>query len=398
LKASSLVVVVAAVALLGCTASNGPSASATRLASPSPTTLNAAETKAADLRTHLDLLLGEQVIAIAKASSAGSRPDEFASYLHLLTSNGTDLTELVRSALGDTAASGFDPIWTMQNDSFVNYTIGLVTHNKTMSDNARSSLITRFVPKFSQFFNVATGIPLAQISELATQHVLQTRALLDGQFAQNYPRTYSELRIAYAQASRIGDALAPRIALKFPDKFPGNANSEAVDLRVSLNSLLQENAYLATMTTSAATGGRVAEQAAAAGALAGTVGELGTLFAKLFGTSIGTRSEQVWAAGNAATVDYAEASTATAKQGALLTLRDAYVTPLSALVHDATGLSATTILPAIQAQVEATVSVLDEQHTKSPANLGADDRAAGAAMQSVADLIAIAAVTRLRMG
>src|SRR4029077_12784258 len=97
--------------LLGCTSSGGPSASAPPAASPSPVALNPAETKAADLRTRLDLLLGEHVIAIAKESAAAGRSDEYSSYLHLLTSNGTELTDLMRSAFGDRAAATFDLIW-----------------------------------------------------------------------------------------------------------------------------------------------------------------------------------------------------------------------------------------------------------------------------------------------
>ena len=397
MKASSLVVVLASVALLSCTTTAGPAASAPRVGSPSPIALNPAETKAAALRTRLDLLLGEHVIAIGNESSAAMRPDGAASYLHLLSANGTDLTELIRSAPGDTAAAAFDNIWTTQNDSLVNYTIGLVTHNKGKSDGAMSSLATKFVPQLSQFFTAAIQIPPNVISPMATQQVLETKALIDDQLAQNYPRTYSDLRTVYAQASRIGDALASRITQKFPDKFPGNPAGKAANLRVSLNNLLQENAYLATMTTSAAIGGRTADQAAAAAALAGNANDLGSVFGSLFGTSMGTRFDQVWAAKSTATVGYAKASTAAARQGALLTLRDAFMTPLSGLIQEATNLPPSSSLPSIQAQVEATVTVLDDQRSKSAAGLGSDDRAAGAAMQAVADLIALAAVTRLRI-
>src|SRR4029077_9961387 len=140
------------------------------------------------------------VIAIAKESSAAGRADEYSSYLHLLTSNGTELTELVRSAFGDNAASSFDKIWTAQNDSFVTYAIGLVTHNKSKSDGAISSLARRFVPQLSQFLATSTEIPLDSITQLATQHVLETKALIDDQFAQNYTRAYADLRVVYAQA------------------------------------------------------------------------------------------------------------------------------------------------------------------------------------------------------
>jgi hypothetical protein len=389
--------VLVVVALMACTSSTAPPASAPRATSPSPAALNPAESKAADFRTRLDLLLGEHVFAVAKESNAAGRSDEYSSYLHLLTSNGTELTELIRSALGDTAAGSFDKIWTAQNDSFVNYTIGLVTHNKSKSDGAMSSLATSFVPQLSQFFATATEMPLDPITQLTTQHVLETKALIDDQFAQSYPRAYADLRVVYAQASRIGDALAPHIAQKFPDKFPGDPSTKAVDVRVSMNNLLQESIYLATMTTSAAAGGRGAEQVAATRALGDNANDLGTLFNSLFGPSIGTRFDQVWAARDSATIAYSTASNGTAKQNALSRLTVDFVAQLSAVVRDATGLSAPTLSPALTAQVAATIAVLDDQRSKSWATLGGDDRAANSAMQSIADLITIAAVARLRL-
>ena len=185
-----LAAALATLTLFACTFSRGPVASGTRLTSPSP---NPADSKAADLRTRLDLLLGEHVMVIAKESSAARRADELAGYLHLLTSNGSDLTEVVRSALGVAAAARFDVIWSAQNDYLVNYTIGLVTHNKGKSDAAAASLVTGFVPQFSGFAADVAQIPQGPIAQLVMQHALQTRAVIDDQVAQTYPRLYTDL-------------------------------------------------------------------------------------------------------------------------------------------------------------------------------------------------------------
>jgi len=389
---------IAAVTLLSCSTSPRPSASAPPLTTASPIAVDPADSKAADLRTRLDLLLGEHVIAIAKESSAaGSRADEYTSYLHMLTANGNDLTELVRSALSDTAATRFDQIWSAQNDYFVNYTIGLVTHNTGKADGAMSSLVSAFVPQFSQFLATATQIPVDQIQQLVFQHELETKAIIDDQFAPDYMRLYADIRLVYAQASRIGDALAPKIAQKFPDKFPGNPSSPAVDLRVSMNSLMQEHAFLATMATSAATRGRDAEHAAAVGALANTTDAVGTLFAGLFGASVGTRFNQIWAAKNTAMIAYASASTGPAEQSALNQLTGVFVTQFSGFVRDSTSQSSDTLRMAIDAQVQATIAVIDDQRLKSAARLGADDRAADASMEVLADLIVSAAIDKLRV-
>jgi hypothetical protein len=384
-----------ALTLLSCTMSSKPVASAPRLQSPSPTIANPADTKAADFRTRLNLLLGEHVFAIAKESSAAGRGDEYTGYLRLLTANGADLTELMRSALGDTAAARFDQIWRAQNDEFVNYTIGLVTHNKSMSDRAVSGLITVFVPQFSQFLATATQVPLDPITQLATQRVLETKAMIDDQAAQSYRRQFADLQVVYAQASRIGDALAARITQKFPDKFPGNASSLAADLRVSMNTRMQEDLYLATMTADAAIGGRSAEEAAAANALASTAGALGALLSGLFGASAATRFGRIWAARNMALIGYASASSGAARQSALSALKDSFTQQFPALVQDLTGVASGSLRPATTAAIGATVIVIDDLRSRSQADVGGADRAAAAAMAVVADLVTAAAVSKL---
>ena len=383
------------VAVLSCSTSNGPAASSARTASPG-LALNPGESKAADFRTRLDLLLGEHVIAIAKESSATGRPDEYTSYLRVVTSNGNDLTDLIRSALGDSAAASFDKIWSTQNDNFVNYAIGLVTHNKSKSNSAMSSLASTFVPQFSQFLTATTQLPLDPITQLTTQHVLETKAMIDDQFTKNYPRLYADLHLVYGQASRIGDAVANQMAQKFRDKFPGDPSSKAVDLRVSMNNLLQEHLYIATMMTGAAAGGRSAEQAAASGSLAESSDALGTLFADLFGQPVGTRFDEIWAAKDAATLAYAAAATESAKQSALGRLSGDFVTQFSSFLQDVTGVASGNLRPAIATQVQATLAVIDDQRAKSATTLGADDRSAGASSGAVADIIASAAVTKLR--
>ena len=259
-----------------------------------------------------------------------------------------------------------------------------------------SGLIRSFVPQFSQFLASGTEVPLDPIQQLVFQHVLETRAMIDDQIAESFPRLYADIRLVYAQASRIGDAVASRIAQKFPDKFPGDASSPAVDLRVSMNNLLQEHVYLATMTTSAATGARTAEQSAAARALADNADALGTLFSGLFGAPVGTQFDRIWADRNMALIGYATAFTPTAKQNALSRLKDAFVTQFSGFAQQTVGLTSGTLRPALEAQVAASITVIDDQTSNSPAKLGKDDRSSDSSMATVADLIVGAAVTKLR--
>jgi hypothetical protein len=381
---------------VGCTASGGPQASAARRSSPTPKVANPADSKAVDLRTALDLLLGEHVIIVAKVSAAATGPEPaFASYASLLGTNGNALGDLMHSAFGDSAGSQFDQMWTSQNSYLVDYAIGVVTHNQSKSNGAMSGLLNGFEPQFSRWITSQTQLPADSTTRLIHEQVLETKAMIDDQFAPNFPKMYAVLHAAYAQASQLGDALSPKIALMFPDKFPGETSSPAADLRVSINSLLQEHTYLATMATSATVANRSAEQAAAARALADNTRSLGALFGGLIGAPTGTQLVQILSARDRATIAYASASGGTATQSARNQMSVTFVSQLSGFLKQSTGVESATSRAPIEAQVQATVTVIDDQRSRSLTRIGADDRSAAGAMQNVADLIAGAIVSTL---
>jgi hypothetical protein len=393
----ALFLIVALTAIACSNPSAGPLASGSRLSSPSQAVGARADSKAADLRARLDLLLGEHVIVIAKDSLAATanRADEYAGYATLLTINGNDLSAVMNSAFGASAAARFDQIWATQNTYFVDYTIGIASHDSGKSDGAASGLVNGFVPAFAKFMNSMTSIPLDPITQLTTEQVLEIKAIIDDQAALNNAKMFVDLHRAYAQATRVGDALAPAIANKFPDKFPGDPAAKAVDFRVSLDSLLQEHSYLATMTTSAATGGRSTEQAAALTAVAANADSLGTLFSSMFGATTGTRFDQVWGARDAELVVYAGNGDDATRLAALNSLTDSFVTQFLSLVRDSTDLSGAEITTAVQSQVTDTIKVIDDQRSKATRVVAADDHTAAAATNPISDLIATAAVAKL---
>lgn len=363
--------------MIACSNSSSPNTtSSAGRTSTTPRVANPADTKAADLRTRLDLLLGEQVLLIAKQSAAAvNHSDSYAGYTTLLTTNGEDLANVLRSAFGNAAADQISQSLSIENGYMVDYTIGVVTHNQNKANGAMSGLVTGFVPQFAQLITNLTQLPLDPISQLLSQQVLEDKAVIDDQAAQKPGLTFPDLHTAFVQSSRLGDALAPRMAQKFPDKFPGDAALPAVDRRVSLNTLLQEHAYLATMATDAIVRGSSSEKAAATTGLAANADSLGTSFSSLFGDAAGTRFDAVWAARNEALVGYATSGDDASKQA----LTQALVSQFSALAHVAST--------PVADQVNATIRVIDDQRSKSTASLAADDRAAATAMQPIADAL-----------
>jgi hypothetical protein len=392
----ALVAIVALAAIACSNQSSGPPASGSRLSSPSAPA-STADSRAADLRVRLDLLLGEHVIVIAKGSLAATanRAEEYAGYATLLTINGNNLTGVMNSAFGATAAAKFDQIWATQTNYFVDYTVGIASHNADKSNGAASGLVNGFVPAFAQFMNTMTSIPLDPITQLSTEQVLDIKAIIDGQAALNNAKMFDDLHRAYAQAMRLGDALATAIAKTFQDKFPGDPTGKAVDFRVSLDTLLQEHAYLVTMTTSAATDGRSTEQAAALTAMATNADLLGTLFISVFGSATGVRFDQAWGAGDAELVVYAASGDAATRQSAVDGLTRLFVTQFLSLVDDSTDLKGAEITTAVEGQVADTLKVIDDQRAKSAKVVAADDHTAAAATIPIGDLIATATVAKL---
>ncbi len=354
-------------ALLSCTSQDA--ATSSPLATPS------VQSQAADLRTHLDLLLSEHVMIVAKESAAAvNHSDEYSAYTTLLATNSADLSGLIGSAFGNTAAGQFAHEWDAQNGYLVDYAIGVVTHNDDKAKAAMSALVTLVTPTFARLITSMSRVPLDQVTQLTSQQIADDKAFIDDVFAGSYTNYYSHLDAAYAHTSRLGDALATEIGLKFPDKFPGDAFTPAVDVHVSLDNLLQEHSYLATMATDAAVAGRTAESGAASSALAGNGAALAAVFAASIGPAAGSRFTEIWTARDNALLGYA-AGTSGAKQ----VLTEKFVTDFTALAH--------IHRPQLVDQVNATIKVIDDQRAKSSKTVANDDRAAATAMQPVADSI-----------
>jgi hypothetical protein len=345
------------------------------VSSPTPSA-NPADSKAGDLRVRLDLLLAEHVIVVAKqAVAAANHTDEYAGYATLLTTNATAIVDLVRSAYGNTSATQFEQVWRIQNGYLIDYTIGVVTHNDAKSNGAMSGLVNGFVPQFAQLITSLTQIPTDQVTQFETQGLAEMKAMIDDEAVQSYAKFYPDLRSAYVKTTALGATLAIRMAQQFPDKFPGDESASAIDARVTLNVLLQEHSYLATMTTDAVVAGRTAEQNAAATSLAANAAALGKLFNDLLGGTAGTQVAEVWGARNADLTAYATRADAAAKKG----LTDNFITRFYTVAPTASD-------AALQ-QVTAMIKVIDDQRAKASKSLAPDDRAAATGMQGIADRI-----------
>ncbi len=395
-------------ALLACGQQNTgtgstPTPTATSSAAPTATPATTAvktDSKAADLRAKLNYLLGEHLILASKATDAalGGRQDEFAAYGDLLNKNGTEIGAMIGAAYGSDAENKFNQIWSAHNGFFVDYTTGVAKGDKAMQDKAVSNLTTVYIPQFSDLISGATGLPKQTVADLTTTHVLTTKAIVDAQGAKNWPAAYAATRKAYSHMRMIGDPLAETIAKKMPDKFPGDATNKGVDLRVSLDMLLQEHLYLASDATSAALGGRSDEFKAAADALNANGTDLGAAIGSLYGADAQAKFNQIWSAHNGFFVDYTT-GVATKDQAkmnkAVSDLTTVYIPQFSDFLAGATGLPNGAVADLTKTHVLTTKAIVDAQGAKDAKGSAAADRMAAQHMSSIGDPLAAAIVAKL---
>lgn len=333
---------------------------------PSPSPTSPAQSQAADLRTHLDLLFAEQVMIVAKESAAAvNHSDEYSAYTSLLATNSADLVALIARAYGNTVGVQFAQAWNQQNGFLVDYAIGVVTHNDDKAKTASTSLTTIFVPQFSQLVSGFSGLPKSVITELASTQVLEDVAIIDAVFAGDLQSYYTNLHRAYAQTSRLGDALGEQIPTQFPDKFPGDASAPAVDSRVKLNLDLQEHSYLLTMATDATVNNRETERAVALSAASANNDAMRSVVED-------TRFSLAWSLETGALLNYAVRQDPGSKQ----ILTGNVVVQLAGVTQTKSDL--------IAAHENANIKVVDDQRANAK-SIAADDRAAATSMEPIAD-------------
>jgi hypothetical protein len=376
LKALPLIALAVAFIAACGPAAGSPTPTPSPAALPSPTA-RPADSKAADLRTQLDLLVGEQVMVVAKqAVAASNHTDEYAGYLTLLATNTNSLVEVMRSAFGNTAATQFAQEWAIQNGYLVDYTIGVVTHNSAKSNGAMSGLVNGFTPQFAQLVSRLSQLSVDSMTQLTTTQLTDLKTMIDDAVGQSYTKMYADLRLAFASSAQLGNTLSVRMTQLFPDKFPGDASISAVDARVSLNELLLEHSYLTTMASDAGVAGRTSESAAGLGSIAGVRADLAPVMGFLMGPDARTGFTQLWGIRDADVVAYANSGDAATRAR----LTGSLVTQLANLLHAPAA--------TVADQMTATLKTIDDQRAKTYTSVPIDDQAAAAAMRTLADKIA----------
>lgn len=307
-------------------------------------------------------------MVVAKESVAALyHSDEYSAYTLLLATNSTELTSIISRVYGNTAALDFAQVWNAQNEFLIDYAIGVVTHDDDKAKTAIAQLKDSFTPHFANVLEKLTRVPNSLYAQLIEEQEVLNKAFIDALVAGDFTTFYLQLNYAYFWSERLGDVLVQVIVPAFPDKFPGDPLSTAVQSRVSVNVVLQQHAYLVTMATDATINGRVYDRA-------GALVALGTN-----GNSIRTEIEDprfalVWLKEYHALVDYA----AKGDDASRNVITNTLVAELASVTRQASSIIAN--------HENATIKVLDDQRSKSK-SIADDDRAAATSMQPIADSI-----------
>src|SRR5260370_5172391 len=150
------------------------------------------------------------------------------------------------------------------------------------------NLNTTYVPAVAQDLSTPLNISTTSINRVLTDLVTTVKRFIDDAAAGTPGAFYPDVRAAYAKWVAFGGSIGEATVWKFPDKYPGDATTQGATTRAQLDSLMQEHAYLLTMTPDAGSSGATAEAAAAASPLHANAQDPSHTIASIFRSQAGT--------------------------------------------------------------------------------------------------------------
>jgi hypothetical protein len=181
----------------------------------------ATDTKAAGLRTMLNLALREHVYLASAATNAalGGRDTEFKAAANALDANSVAIAKAIGSVYGPEAEQAFLPLWRRHIGMVVDYTAGVASSDRAKQDKAVSDLIG-YTQDFGAFLQSANPhLPKAVVADLAKHHVATLKEVIDARAAKDERRAFTAERTGAGHMQMIADPLAEAIVKQFPDRF-----------------------------------------------------------------------------------------------------------------------------------------------------------------------------------
>lgn len=290
--------------------SPGASAAASSTMKASPSTAVTTKSKAADLRTALNLQLTEHVYLAGFAVSEallGNTPG-FEGAAKALDTNTVELSKSIGSVYGADAEKRFLELWRAHIGMFVAYTQGAAAKDSAKMAKAKADL-DGYRRDFDAFLSGANpNLPKGAVAELLVPHVQHLTAAIDAVAAGDLATGFDTLKTAADHSQKIADPLSMAIVKQFPDTLTGDPSSKAADLRVTLNNLLGSHVYLAGLPVRMALGGSDPGFKAGLATLDKNSVELSKAIGSVYGPPAEARFLELWRAHLGMFVAYTQAA------------------------------------------------------------------------------------------
>jgi cytochrome c556 len=257
------------------------------------------ESGSAELRAGLTALLEEHVylagIAVVNGVGNGLDSGEFKAAAATLDTNSKGLAEAITSVYGDDAGKQFLALWRKHIGFFVTYTKGLATKNPKLAAKAQKQL-DGYRTDFGAFIASANpNLPADAVAAELKPHVASLSAAIRSVVKGN-TNAFAKLKKAAGHMPMTAKVLAGGIAKQYPDKFSGNSDSGASELRSGLTGLLEEHVYLAGIAVTQGVGeGLDSKQFKAAAAALDTNSKgLAAAIKSVYGADAGKQFLALW--------------------------------------------------------------------------------------------------------
>ena len=394
----SLGAVAVALAVTACGTSGGagsPSGSGTHSASPggmhsmSPSPAPGARTNTAAarlyagldqlLREHVDLTANVVQTAITKGPSSAATKQALA----VLDQNTKGLGAAIGSVYGSAAQAQFLKLWRAHIGFFVNYTLGVATHNAAKAANANQDL-AGYTSQFSQFIAGATKLPAAAVAADLKGHVSTLETAINAIVAKS-PSAGKKIEMAAMHMDGTAQVLAKGIVSA--KGISGSVTGAGSSLRAALTGLLIQHvaATAFVVQTAVAHGGNLTapQVKGAIGALADNTNQLGAAIGSVYGPAAQAQFLKLWRAHIGFFVNYTlgVATHNAAKAAAANQDLAGYTSQFSQFIAGATKLPAAAVAADLQGHVstlEAAIkAIVAGKPSASAALLMAENHMAG---------------------
>jgi hypothetical protein len=369
----------------GSTHSASPSAMHSMPASPAPGAVT--NTAAAQLYAGLDQLLREHVdltanvvqMAVTKGPSSGATKQALAA----LDQNTKGLGAAIGSVYGSAAQAKFVKLWRAHIGYFVNYTLGVATHNKAKVATANKDL-AGYTAQFSQFIAGATKLPASAVAADLKGHVTTLETAINAIVAKS-PSAGQKIEMAAMHMDGTAQVLAKGIVSA--KGISGSVTGAGSSLRAALTGLLIQHVAATAFVaqTAVAHGGSLTapEVKGAIGALTDNTNQLGAAIGSVYGPAAQAKFLKLWNAHIGYFVNYT-LGVATHNKAKVITANNdlgGYINQFSQFIAGATKLPAAAVAADLKGHVSTLEAVINDivagKSSASGALLMAENHMAG---------------------